>query len=148
MTNPAANGTLSAEATHLRVVIADDALESRVLMRETLERADVNVVAEAADGRAAVRAACEYQPDVVVLDYLMPDHSGLEAIPEIRECSPRTKVLIVSALAEDQVHASAAHSTPDAWVPKGMPMDDLAEAVMRLGRGEGVGDLGSPLSRR
>jgi diguanylate cyclase (GGDEF)-like protein/PAS domain S-box-containing protein len=123
-------------ARPVRVVLADDLPEVRLLLRATLEQAGITVVAEASNGVDAVAAAALHQPDIVVLDYMMPGRRGLEAITEIRKCSPSSKILMLSAMTEEQVHDPRARSAPDAWLAKGATAATLTDAIARLVRGE------------
>jgi DNA-binding NarL/FixJ family response regulator len=72
----------------LRTLVTDDDPLVRRLIRDTLQRANVTVIAEAATGREAVELALHYRPDVVVMDYLMPDMNGIEATRRIYEQDP------------------------------------------------------------
>jgi CheY-like chemotaxis protein len=83
----------------VRVLLADDLADIRLVMRLMLE-ADgrAEVVGEAADGAEAVRLAAELHPDAVVLDLRMPGMDGVHALPLIRDASPGTVVVALSAL--------------------------------------------------
>jgi len=63
----------------LRAIVADDDPLARRVIRDTLQRDGISVVAEASNGREAVELALYYTPDVVVMDYMMPEVDGLEA---------------------------------------------------------------------
>src|SRR5437867_12781205 len=78
----------------IRVLIADDHAIVREGLRLLLERApDIEVVAEAENGRVAVQETVRLQPDVVLLDIEMPLLNGVEAATRIREEAPATKVV-------------------------------------------------------
>jgi len=83
----------------VRVLLVDDLPDIRLVMRLLLE-ADgrAEIVGEAADGTEAVRLASELHPDVVVLDLRMPGMDGVSALPLIRDASPGTVVVALSAL--------------------------------------------------
>ena len=83
----------------VRVLLVDDLPDIRLVMRLLLE-ADgrAEVVGEAADGEEAVRLAAELHPDAVVLDLRMPGLDGVSALPLIRDASPGTVVVALSAL--------------------------------------------------
>ncbi|HSL21319.1 MAG TPA: response regulator transcription factor [Vicinamibacterales bacterium] len=81
----------------IRVLIADDHALVRDGVRALLATADdVEVVAEAGDGREAVDRAREMDPDVVLLDIAMPGLGGLEAVPLIQREAPRARILILT----------------------------------------------------
>jgi len=86
-------------SSKVRVLLADDLADIRLVMRLLLE-ADGRavVVGEASDGAEAVRLAGELRPDAVVLDLRMPGMDGVKALPLIREASPGTVVVALSAL--------------------------------------------------
>jgi CheY-like chemotaxis protein len=83
----------------VRVLLADDLADIRLVIRLLLE-ADgrAEVVGEATDGAEAVRLASELRPDAVILDLRMPGMDGVQALPLIREVSPGTVVVALSAL--------------------------------------------------
>lgn len=84
-------------AAPIRVVIVDDHAVVRTGLRLLLEREkDIEVVAEAGDADAGVRAARLEKPDVILLDVVMPGRSGLEAAPELIEAAKGGKVLVLS----------------------------------------------------
>ena len=81
-----------------RVLVVDDVEELRALSRVRLERAGHEIVGEASTGREAIDAAAALQPDVIVLDVMMPEMTGLEALPEMVRVAPAAKVLVFSSL--------------------------------------------------
>jgi diguanylate cyclase (GGDEF)-like protein/PAS domain S-box-containing protein len=93
----------------VRVVIADDSPAVRSLLRHVLTAdGTIEVVAEAVDGRQAVAACAEAQPDVVLLDLDMPELDGLAALPLLAAAAPSTKVVVLSAEGE-RASAAAGH---------------------------------------
>ena len=81
----------------IRILLADDHQLFRDGLRALLAKeADLDVVAEAEDGRAAVQQAQELKPDIVVMDVSMPDLNGMEATRQVVRRAPRTKVLALS----------------------------------------------------
>lgn len=81
-----------------RVVIVDDDRGIRDLVRTRLERAGHEVVGEAATGRDAIGLAAALTPVAIVLDVMMPEMTGLEALLEIATVSPGSKVLMFSSI--------------------------------------------------
>lgn len=99
----------------LQIVIVDDEEPVRALLSIALGTArGFRVVGEGSDGKEAVDLVAETHPDAIVLDLMMPKHGGMDAIPLIREVSPRTKIVVFSALlaehAADQAMALGAHA--------------------------------------
>jgi two-component system, NarL family, nitrate/nitrite response regulator NarL len=92
----------------IRVVVADDEPDVRLLLRVQLERRGFVVTGEAADGAAAVESCLASQPDAVVLDLLMPGMNGFEAIPRLRREAPDVAVVAYTAVAGDFVRGEMA----------------------------------------
>ncbi|MFJ5937021.1 response regulator [Streptomyces sp. NPDC093071] len=85
----------------IRVVVADDEPLIRAGIRMILiSDPDIQVVGEAADGRAAVEAARAHAADVVLLDIQMPVLDGLSALPELRRAAPAARVIILTTFGE------------------------------------------------
>ena len=109
-----------------RVLVVDDTLSVRALLRLMLERGGHVVVAEAEDGAEGVALAGETDPDAVVLDFEMPRMNGVEALPLIRQAAPRASVVMFSS-------AEQARSAPvDAYIDKLDGVDAVLDALDRL----------------
>jgi CheY-like chemotaxis protein len=110
------------------VVVADDDEAVRGLLRLNLELEGHQVVAEAADGSAAVTVTCEFRPDVLVLDMMMPCGGGAEALRQLNECDrPRPHVIAYSASLSHLELAGELGA--DATVLKSGDMTDLMAAI-------------------
>jgi diguanylate cyclase (GGDEF)-like protein/PAS domain S-box-containing protein len=115
----------------LRVVIADDASAMRALLGRILEgSSSFDVVGEARDGEEAVRLAGTLHPDVVVLDVAMPLMDGLAAIPLIRQASPTSRIVVLSAMDAGRVRAQALASGADAFIEKRVRPGSLAQGIV------------------
>ena len=97
-----------ADAAAIRVVIADDEADVRTLLRIQLEQEGFEIACEAADGREAIECCEATQPDVVVLDLLMPGVNGFEAIPTLRQQHPDVAIVAYTAVAGDFVRKEMA----------------------------------------
>ena len=116
----------AAENGRIRVVLVDDTIEIRKLLRMKLEfDGRFKVVDEAGDGVAAVKAAGEKQPDAVVLDLAMPVMDGLQAIPQIRREAPHAKILVLSGFDADQMSNEALKRGAHAYIEKGGDLEEL-----------------------
>ena len=96
-----------------RLLVADDALIIRQIIKDMAATAGWEVVGEAANGQEAIERYRELHPDAVTLDLVMPEHDGLHALHGIMEFDPNAKVLVVSALEQrgvlkDAIKAGAA----------------------------------------
>jgi len=87
----------------MRVLIVDDEPDVRLLLRAQLETAGHEVTGEAADGAEAIERCDDSQPDVVILDLLMPRVNGFEAIPRLRTNHPDVGIIAYTAVAGEFV---------------------------------------------
>ncbi len=85
-------------------VITDDAIFMRTLLRKIIEQGeDYEVLGEASNGREAIEAAAKYKPDILTLDITMPELDGIQAVPEILKASPKTSIIMVSAMGQQSM---------------------------------------------
>ncbi|MGA8114268.1 MAG: response regulator transcription factor [Actinocatenispora sp.] len=143
----------------IRVLLADDQHMVRGALSALLSlESDLTVVAEVADGRAAVDAAAQHRPDVALLDIEMPALSGIEATALIGRSTPEVRVLILTTFGRPGYLRRAMDAGARGFVVKDAPAGDLAAAVRRVAAGEivldpalAVASLGngpSPLTER
>jgi DNA-binding NarL/FixJ family response regulator len=120
-----------------RVLVADDHGVVRGGLRLLLDRqADLEVVAEAADGAEAVREALLHRPDVCVLDVAMPKLTGLQAAREIRAQDPGVAVLMLSMHDDERYLFEALKAGAGGYVLKAQADQALVDAVRAVARGE------------
>jgi len=114
------------------VVVADDAAGIRALMGTLLSlEPDFRMVGEASDGAKAVELVSQLQPDLLVIDVTMPVMSGLDAIKEVRERSPATRVAVLSG--ERRSLPDGAHAQIEKGTPNEVVIDILRELCTRRG---------------
>jgi two-component system chemotaxis response regulator CheY len=123
----------------VRVMIVDDHEDVRFLIRAIIEDAaeDVVVVGEADGVRAALESIDALDPDVVVLDAVMPVVSGFEAAPLILARRPEQKILLCSALVDEDVRAKADKAGITDCVSKD-DMEAIPGIALRLARDSGL----------
>ena len=92
----------------IRILVADDESVVRDGVVAILSfQSDIKVVGEAEHGEKAIEIARQTKPDVILLDMRMPKINGLEAIPKLKEASPKSRILVLTSFAEsDQVYQS------------------------------------------
>jgi two-component system, NarL family, response regulator NreC len=116
-------------AMPVRVLLADDHAIVRKGLGLILAAAGFEVVGEASDGHEAVRLARTLEPDVAVLDLVMPLLNGLDAGREIHQAAPRTKVILLTSRHEDQLVLEALRAGIRACVLKSHRAEDLIRAI-------------------
>jgi NarL family two-component system response regulator LiaR len=123
----------------IRILIADDHAVVREGTRQILEQeADLEIVAEAADGEEAVKLAGKNKPDVAIIDIAMPKVDGIEATKQIKALYPGTAVLILSAYDDDQFVFSLVEAGAAGYLLKSVRGHELIEAVRAVYNGESV----------
>lgn len=121
----------------LRVVLAEDHTLVRKGIRAVLRQlAGVEVVAEAADGRAAIELVRRHAPDVVVMDIAMSGLNGLDATARITREFPQTRVLILSMHATEEYVAQALRAGATGYLMKGADVPEFELAIRSVARGE------------
>jgi DNA-binding NarL/FixJ family response regulator len=119
----------------LRVLLADDTAMIRMLLRSVLEvDGSVQVTGEATNGAEAVAMAAKDQPDAILLDLAMPVMDGLQAIPEIRRCSPRTRIVVLSAFNASEMEERALQAGAMAYLAKGSGPDEILATLRDVAR--------------
>jgi DNA-binding NarL/FixJ family response regulator len=123
----------------IRVLIADD----HPLVRQGLQAAlaplpEVEVVAEAATGSAAIREAVLHRPDVVVMDLQMPELNGIDATRELARAVPTAAVLVLTMFDDDDWVFAAMRAGARGYVLKGAEQHEIARAIMAAAAGEAI----------
>jgi DNA-binding NarL/FixJ family response regulator len=135
------NAPRPSSADTIRVLIVDDHAMVRQGLRTFLELQDddalpIQVVGEAGNGLEAVEMARSTQPDIVLLDLVMPELDGIRATPRIIECSPRSRVIILTSFGEQDKVLPAIRAGAQGYLLKDIPPKELVHAVREahLGR--------------
>jgi DNA-binding NarL/FixJ family response regulator len=130
----------------LRVIVADDHPVFRDGLAMILRERGVDVVAEAADGQAALDATAEHQPDVVLMDLVMPGLGGIEATRRLVAGYPAVAVLVLTMSEDDDSLFAALRAGARGYLLKESAADDIVRAVVTVARGGTV--LGARVSAR
>jgi DNA-binding NarL/FixJ family response regulator len=121
----------------IRILLADNHTLVRAGLRALLESLEgVQVVAEAGDGREALRLIEAYQPDVVLMDVAMPEMNGLEATVRVVKEFPNTRVIILSMHANEEYVLQALRAGAIGYVLKDSGVSELELALRSVFRGE------------
>ena len=128
-------GTADAAAM-IRLLLVDDHIIFREGVKQVLlDTPDVRVVAEAVNGREALRYIEAEKLDAVVMDINMPDRSGLETLRQIRDLAPRLPVLILSMYPEEQYAIRVLKAGASGYLSKDAAPDNLVTAIRKVSGG-------------
>jgi DNA-binding NarL/FixJ family response regulator len=121
----------------ITVLIADDHAVVREGLRSFLQvQEGVEVVGEVEDGAAAVAAVERLVPDVVLMDLVMPQMDGLEALRQVRAVSPATRVVVLTSYVQDEKVLAAIRTGAAGYLLKDVRPPELVEAIRRAADGE------------
>jgi serine/threonine protein kinase len=121
----------------LRIILADDHTILRKSLANLLEsHDDFVVVAEAGDGESALQQTVAIQPDILMLDINMPNRSGLDILPSIREQAPDVKVLILTGREEDAYIMRALRAGAHGYMLKSSDESDLVDGMHKAMSGD------------
>jgi two-component system response regulator NreC len=124
-------------AEGISIVLADDHTIVRRALRVLLEaESDFEVVAEAEDAEGAIRYLRGHKPDVLILDLNMPGRPSLETIGDMREASPKTKIVVLTMQKEPAFARQALQQGVLGYVLKEAADDELVQAVRSAAAGE------------
>lgn len=114
------------------ILVVDDAAFMRLSIKQILEKHGHTMIAEAADGKEAILKYTEFKPDVTILDITMPEMSGLEALAHIKKQDPNAKVVICSALGQQEQLAKAIELGAKDFIVKPFEPDRMIAALNKV----------------
>jgi NarL family two-component system response regulator LiaR len=124
-------------SVEIRILIADDHAVVREGLRALIEtEPGMELVGEATDGVEAVRQACALEPDVILLDLVMPRKGGIDAIREIKQQKPTARILVLTSFAEDDKVFPAIKAGAQGYLLKDASPRELLGAIRDICRGE------------
>ena len=112
-----------------KVLIVDDSLFMRAVIKDTLEKAGYEIAGEAANGESAIDLALELNPDVVTLDNILPDMLGTDILNVYKKESLSAKVILISAVGEESVIEQGMSMGAHAYLLKPFTSAQLIEAI-------------------
>ena len=123
-------------ADRIRVMVVDDHPIMRNGLRDTLEASGrFKVVGEAGDGEEAVRTVEELNPEVIVMDVIMPNKDGIDACREIMERQPDMRIMILTASTEEDAVIEAIAAGATGYLQKYSRPEELVQAVLDVAEG-------------
>ena len=125
----------------IRILIADDHAVLREGMRRLLEQeSDMEVIGEANDGQEAVKLAAELEPDVILMDIVMPQLSGVEATKLIKKARPASCILILTAYSDIRYILGLLEAGASGYLLKSARSEEIVGAIRAVRSGESVLD--------
>jgi NarL family two-component system response regulator LiaR len=123
----------------IRILLADDHAMVREGTKALLGKEDdLEVVAEAGDGKKAVQLAIRQRPDVVIMDFAMPMLNGIEATRQIKAVDPTIAILVLTAYDSEQYVFAFLEAGAAGYLLKDVHIDELANAIRAVHAGESI----------
>jgi len=120
----------------IKVLLADDHSIVRAGLRRLVEESDdMEVVAEAADGKDAIQKVHKYSPDVAVIDISMPGMDGLEVVSQLRSFYPKLPMIILTMYEEEQYVVRAIEAGAMGYITKRSAPEQLLKAIRKVHAG-------------
>ncbi len=131
----------------IRVLVADDAAETRVNVRRLLQlMGGFEIVGEVSDGRAALERTLQLEPDCVLMDVNMPVMGGIAAAAELSSRAPHVAVVMMSVVDDREVLREASAAGARDYLIKPFNAEDLVRAIRRAVRGNVNGKSASTIA--
>lgn len=115
-----------------KVMVVDDAIFMRRMLTDILKEGGHEVIAEAANGRESVEQYKKAKPDIVTMDIIMPEMGGIEAVKEIINQDRSARILMVSAMGQQQLVVEAIQAGAKDFIVKPFESSRVLSAVDRL----------------
>lgn len=126
---------------NIRVMLVDDHEVVRLGLVAALETEDhISIVAQAEDGESAVQIATTMQPDVILMDILLPGIDGIEACRQVKEASPQTSVVMLTSHTKQEAVLSAIMAGASGYVLKNTAPRAIVSAIRSAAAGESMLD--------
>ena len=115
-----------------RVLVVDDAAFMRLNIRKMLEANGHTVAGEAENGKEAIAKYLEVKPDIVLMDITMPEMDGIESLRRIRDLDEHAKVVMCSAVGQQQMVATAIQSGAENFIVKPFEASTLLSVINKV----------------
>lgn len=112
-----------------RILIVDDSFYMRTMLKNMLTDAGYEVVGEAANGAQALEMATSTMPDLITLDVILPDNTGLDVLKSLRQIQPTAKVVMCSAVGQEVIVTEAIENGALAYIVKPFSEEKVLEIV-------------------
>ena len=116
----------------MKVLIVDDSLYMRTIIKDALEAAGYNIVGQAANGESAIDLALELDPDIITLDNILPDMIGTDILKVYRDEGLRSKVIMISAVGQESVIQEGMSLGASDYIVKPFTSEQLVQSVRKI----------------
>ncbi len=121
------------EIKKCRIIVVDDSEFSRASINEMLEdEENIEVIGEAAHAEDAVKIIAEKKPDIVILDVVMPDISGIDLAKTINKSLPNVSIIMISSLAQEHVVIESISAGANDFIQKPFSKEDLINSIDKI----------------
>lgn len=114
-----------------RVLVVDDAVFMRMMIKDILQKNGFEVVGEAANGSMAIEEYKKVNPDITTMDITMPEMDGIAAVKEIKKIDPNAKVIMCSAMGQQAMVMEAIQAGAKDFIVKPFQGDRVVEALTK-----------------
>lgn len=114
-----------------KILIVDDSLYMRTVIKDALSNAGFEIVGQASNGESAIDMAIELQPDLITLDNILPDMLGLDILNVLKEEEIDSKIIMISAVGQESVVEEGLKRGADQYIVKPFTAEQLVEAVKK-----------------
>jgi|LGVE01.1.fsa_nt_gb two-component system chemotaxis response regulator CheY len=115
-----------------RILVVDDAVFMRMMLKDILEKNGFEIAGEAANGLEAIEVYKETKPDLVTMDVTMPEMDGLDALKEIKKIDPSAKIVMCSAMGQQGMVMDAIKAGARDFIVKPFNGDRVVEALNKV----------------
>lgn len=120
-----------------RLLIVDDhAVVRKGILMFLSTDPSIQIIGEAEDGHKAVSIAKSFQPDVILIDLVMPGGNGLKAITELKNCCPHIKIIVLTTFSDEIKFRAALEAGADGYLLKDADGEALLQAIQAVQRGD------------
>ncbi|MCX5784456.1 MAG: response regulator [Elusimicrobia bacterium] len=116
----------------MKVLIVEDNVLTRYTIKSLLKRLGHKVVGEAGDFAEAVSCFMESKPDVVFLDLILPGKSGVEILEELRKIDPKPKIVIITAVEQEEIDRQLSGKGADAIMRKPFSFEEFKDLLKAI----------------
>lgn len=115
-----------------KILVVDDSYYMRTILKNMIIDAGYNVVDEAANGQDAISIASKEQPDLITLDLILPDNSGLDVLKKIKSNDPNIHIIVVSAVGQENIVQQAIENGAAAYIVKPFEEKKVIETIKEV----------------